>query len=102
MRGVEPNNHRAVIFHNETEFNLKKYLSKKSYYAKSFDVYINKWSKNDPDIKKQFGLWYRYFGVFLENGKWKKLIAHPILTLGMYFLRFLVGLKFLTRKNSLR
>jgi len=92
-----------VIYHNEAEFNLKRYLAKKSYYAQSFKKYIEKWSrkdsfashgikaKSDPDIKKQFGFWYRYFGVFLENGKWKRLLRHPILTLGMYFLRGLVG-----------
>jgi len=87
------------IYHNETEFNLKKYLNKKGYYAKKFDAYIAKWGKNDPDIKKQFGLCYRFLGVFIENGKWKKMIAHPILTFGMYFLRFLVGLNFLLKKR---
>lgn len=88
----------SVIYHNEAEFDLKKYLSKKGYYAKSFDGYINKWGKNDEDVKKQFGLFYRYFGVFFENGKWKKLLLHPILTLGMYFLRFLVGISYLINK----
>lgn len=90
---------RTPIYHNEAEFDLMKYLSKKGYYALRFDDYISKWGKNDPDIKKQFGLCYRFFGVFLENGKWKKVIAHPILTGGMYFLRGLVGVKFLTRKK---
>lgn len=85
------------IYHNETEFDLKKYLSKKGYYAQKFDEYIEKWGKNDPDIKKQFGLYYRFFGVFIENGKWKKLASHPFLTFGMYFLRWLVGIKFLMR-----
>ena len=89
----------SVIYHNEVEFNLKKYLSKKGYYAKSFDGYISKWGKDDEDIKKQFGLGYRYFGVFLENGKWKKLLSHPILAFGMYFLRFLVGVSFLINKK---
>ncbi len=98
-KGIELNNEYGnVIFHNESEFNLKLYLNKKSYYVQSFDTYTNKWGKNDPDIKKQFGFTYRYFGVFIENGKWKKLLRHPILTFGMYFLRFLVGLKYITRR----
>jgi len=88
---------KTPIYHNEAEFDLKKYLSKKGYYAKKFDEYISKWGKNDPDLKKQFGVYYRFLGVFIENGKWKKIIAHPILTVGMYFLRFLVGIKFLLR-----
>lgn len=88
---------KTPIYHNEAEFDLKKYLNKKGYYAQKFDEYIVKWGKNDSDIKKQFGLYYRFFGVFIENGKWKKLLAHPILTGGMYFLRGLVGIKFLIR-----
>ena len=96
-KGVFPT--KIAIYHNESEFDIAKYLSKKAYYAQNFDVYINKWGKNDKDIKKQFGVGYRFFGVYLENGKWKKLFLHPILTFGMYFLRFLVGIKFLTRKK---
>ena len=34
-------------------------------------------------------------GVFIENGKWKKLLAHPILVAGMFALRFIVGLTYL-------
>lgn len=85
---------KTVVYHNEAKFNIQKYFQKKSYYAKSFSTYINKWGKNDPDIKRQFGFWYRYFGVFLEKGKWKKLIKFPFLVFGMYFLRFLVGMSF--------
>lgn len=88
---------KSVLYHNEAEFNLKKYLAKKSYYTKNMDEYIKKWGKGDPDIKKQFCFYYRYIGVFIENGKWRKLLRHPILSCGMYFLRFLVGVKFLMR-----
>ena len=94
-RGVTPTKYANGIFHNEANFILGDYLNKKGYYAKSFDSYINKWGKNDSDIKKQFGLWYRYFGVFLGNGKFTKLLVHPLLTLGMYYLRFLVGVRYL-------
>ena len=85
----------APIYHNEGSFDLKKYLNKKSYYAKTFDKYIQKWGKDDKIIKKQLGFWYRFFGVFSENGKWKRLVKHPGLTIGMYFLRFMVGLQYL-------
>ncbi len=91
---------RAPLFHNEVEFNLKRYLKKKKYYSGNMDVYIEKWGKDDQDVKKQFGIYYRFFGVFLENGKWKRLVAHPILAAGMYFLRFWVGVNFLLRDNG--
>ena len=55
---------KALIYHNEAKFDLKKYFQKKGYYAKSFASYINKWGKDDPDIKKQFSFSYRYFNVF--------------------------------------
>jgi len=87
------------IFHNEAEFKLGKYLAKKSYYAKDFDTYISKWGWDDADIQKQFGFWYRFLWVFLENGKWKKLVTHPFLVFGMYFLRVMVGIQFLRRKS---
>ena len=100
-KGGDSNISGAVIYHNEAEFDLKKYLDKKGYYAKSFDNYIKKWGQNDPDIKKQLGFYYRFLGVFVENGKWTKLLVHPFLTLGMYYLRFSVGLKFIQRKKTL-
>ena len=87
-----------AIFHNESNFNLSKYFKKKSYYMKDFDKYIRKWGKNDPVVKRQFGLGYRYFGVFIENGKWEKLTLNPILTFKMFVLRFIVGITFLKTK----
>lgn len=91
---------KCCIYHNEAEFNLKKYLSKKGYYAKSFGAYIQKWGRNDSEIKRQLGFYYRFLGVFVENGKWTRLVKHPILTCGMYFLRFLVGFAFIFGKKG--
>jgi glycosyltransferase involved in cell wall biosynthesis len=88
----------APLYHNEGTFHLGDYLRKKTYYSTSFPRYIEKWGRNDPIIKKQLGLWYRYFGVFIENGKWKRLIQHPLMTSGMYFLRSMVGIQYLRRK----
>lgn len=90
---------QAVLYHNEAEFSVKKYLSKKGYYTQNMSVYLEKW-KDDPDLKKQFGIYYRFFGIFVENGKWKKLLSHPWLAAGMYFLRLLVGGMFLIRKRT--
>jgi glycosyltransferase involved in cell wall biosynthesis len=95
--GVDYRKYGCVIYHNEVKFSLKKYLSKKNYYTGSFDVYMRKWNY-DSDIKKQFGFYYRFLGVFIENGKWKKLLSHPLLAFGMYFLRISVGFVFLLRK----
>jgi hypothetical protein len=82
---------------NEADFLIGPYLAKKSYYARSFDEYVGKWGENDPDIRKQLGLFYRFVGVFIEKGKWIRLLAHPVLSAGMFFLRILVGIRYLRR-----
>lgn len=86
---------KKPLFHHEEWLTLGIYLSKKEKYLNTFNGYIKKWGVADPDIKKQFGLSYRYFGVFLEFGKWRKIIRHPILSASMFFVRFLVGAKYL-------
>jgi len=86
------------VYHHEEELSFSKYLAKKQKYTSTFDGYIKKWGKNDPDVQKQLGFWYRYFGVFIESSKWRKLLKHPVLAIGMYFLRFMVGIQYLRRR----
>jgi len=88
---------RAGLVHDEGDFSLRRYLAKKRYYSRGFDAYISKWGRRDPEIRKQFGAGYRFLGVFVEEGKWRKLLAHPGLASGMYFLRAAVGLSCLGR-----
>ena len=97
-RGIHHQPDYTGIYHNEAEFLLLPYLKKKSYYSLGFDGYINKWGKNDPDIRCQFGLAYRFWTVFTEHGKWKRLLVRPDLAAGMYFLRFCVGFVYLLKK----
>lgn len=94
-RGVFPPYPFCCVYHNESDFSLKKYLQKKHYYIQNFQPYIAKWGKNDPDVRKQFGFWYRYFWVFVEKGKWRRFFRHPFLACGVYLLRILVGIVFL-------
>lgn len=93
---------KSPLYHNENFFNITEYLRKKNYYSRSFDGYLKKWGRDDTIIKKQLGGWYRYFGVFVEDGKWKKLLRHSVLTAGMYWLRGLVGIVFLMNKGTLK
>ena len=86
------------LFHHEEWMTWKIYLEKKKKYINTFDGYVRKWGQGDLDIKKQLGFYYRFFGVFIENRKWKKIIMHPILAFGMYFLRGSVGLRYLITK----
>ena len=51
-------------------------------------------------MRKQLGFGYLYFGVFTEGGKAFNLLRHPVLTLGMYFLRFLVGIRYVIARGT--
>lgn len=89
----------SVLYHNEGGFALGKYLNKKRYYSNTFGKYMDKWGKDDAVVKKQLGFFYRFIGVFIESGKWTRLMSHPLLTLSMYFLRFLVGFNYLITRR---
>lgn len=101
-RGVPFKPDYVGIYHNEAEFELISYLRKKSYYTQGFDGYIEKWGRDDPDIRCQFGLGYRYWTVFTEKGKWLRLLRRPDLAFGMYFLRVLVGIVFVLNKLGIQ
>ncbi len=90
----------APLFHNEGGFSAGNYLKKKRYYARSFEAYIRKWGREDAIIRKQFGFYYRFIGVYCEQGKALRLLRHPGLAMGMYFLRFLVGVSYLMNKRN--
>ena len=85
---------RHHLLHNERQLTFARMLAKKAYYSKSMAAYRAKWPDH-PAVRRQFSLFYRYFGVFVENGKWKRLLRHPLLTLGMYFERVAVGFVYL-------
>lgn len=95
--GVECRVTENHLLHNEKRLTFKAMLAKKAYYSKSMAAYREKW-KGHPALKKQFGLGYRYLGVFIEKGKWKKLLRHPVLAAVMMFERFAVGVVYLLNR----
>jgi len=90
----------AELYHNEGRFSFKKYLDKKTYYSKSYSLYVEKWRGDDADVRKQYGVWYRLFGVFFEGGKWRRLLMHPIKTIGVYIIVFRQGVVYIKWKLS--
>jgi glycosyltransferase involved in cell wall biosynthesis len=85
---------KTPLYHDEKTLSLRKYIQKKSYYPTVMDAYLDKWGKNDPIIKKQFGAYYRLLGIFVENGNWKKLLFNPNLTFGLFIIRFIVAIRY--------
>ena len=64
----------------------------------------DKWEKKDATIyenvvRKQFSPLYRYFFVFVENGKWVKLLLpNLLLFIILYFSKIMVGLIYIQNK----
>lgn len=83
---------RSIMVHHEDPgFRLRDLTAKIAYYAPSLDRYRARWGRADPDVRRQFGWRYRFFTVFAEHGKWRKLLAHPGLSFGMLTLKLLVA-----------
>ena len=91
----------SPLLHNEGEFDVNTYTGKKEYYIKKgLETYKKKWG-NDTVVKMQLGAYYRLWRVFTENGKWKRLLRHPILMAGMYYLRLRVGFVYVFSKDKI-
>ncbi len=88
------------LYHNEGRFNMKRYLKKKNYYSNGIKNYVRKWGPNDQETTKQVGVWYRLMGVFVEKGKWKKLVRNPLFMIAMYCLRLRVAVTYLLSRTS--
>jgi glycosyltransferase involved in cell wall biosynthesis len=87
----------SELYHNEGNFDLKRYLKKKRYYGEGIKKYVEKYGANDAETKRQVGVVYRLLGVFVEEGKWKRLLAGLPFAVGMYYLRFRVALGYLQK-----
>lgn len=83
---------RNCLYHQDN-IGLIQYFRKKAYYAKS----MSKFAKKYPD-DKCLNLTYRCFTIYTENGKWKKLLRHPILTLGIIFILAIRGVIYYANK----
>lgn len=78
--GIKVGRIKSYILHNEKNFSPFKSARKKFYYASKSEKYLQKYPEM---IVKQGNLLFRL--VFFKQ--WRKLISHPILSLGMFFVR---------------
>jgi glycosyltransferase involved in cell wall biosynthesis len=87
----------SCLYHNELEYDMFKWLKKKASYAGKMTRYIEKWGKKDRDVRRQLGFYYRFIGVFTENGKWKRLVRRPILAVYMYLMKVFQGIVYVVK-----
>ncbi len=104
LSGAKLDTLKEYIYHHEEGLSFWKHITKKSIYIEGSNKYKDKWRKKSAKIyeqivKKQFSPLYRYFFVFIENGKWKKLLLPNLyLFIILYFSKIMVGLVYIINK----
>lgn len=76
----------SFILHNETDFNLNRWLHKKHYYAVNRGQYFDRYQNY---AKLQTSISYRIRVLLLPNGNWKRMARHPMLGIGVFILKAL-------------
>jgi len=69
---------KNVLYHHD-DIGVIDYFRKKSYYAKS----MRRFKELNPN-DKVLDWKYRCWGIFTEDGKWKRLLRHPILSICIF------------------
>ena len=82
--------------HHHDKCGVIKFLKKKNYYAKCLSAY-----KKNPD-DKLLTMKYRCFDVFVQDGKWKRLLQKPHYTVGVALLLLARGIIFYANTISHR
>lgn len=82
---------KNYFYHHEEQMSFWEFVNKKTIYSKGGELYQNKWRNINPQIYKsivvkQYNPYYRLFGIFVENGKWRKLLTN----IHMYILFLIV------------
>ena len=83
---------RSRLYHQDN-VGIVQYFKKKAYYAKS----MGKFSYKNPDDEVT-NFWWRCFGVFFENGKWRGVVTAPHMFLAVMVLIFIRGVIYLWAK----
>jgi len=80
---------RNHLLHDDN-VSFLKFLKKKAYYSGS----MLRFAERNPN-DKVLNFWWRCFGVYIENGKWKRLVKRPDLTFCLFGLVFLRGVVYI-------
>lgn len=80
------------LYHHD-DIGFIDYFKKKAYYTRSMKRYAE---LNPHDKVLDFK--YRCFTIFVENGKWRKLLRHPILSVGIFLVVFIRGIIYLKNR----
>lgn len=76
---------KSHLIHNEEEFNIVRWLKKKSYYSETAQRYHERYEQY---AKLQTSIIYRA-NLLITDGKWKILLKNPKLMIGLLVLKVL-------------
>lgn len=82
----------APLYHYDN-VGVIDFFYKKAYYCKS----MKRFAERNPD-DKILNFWWRCFGVFVEQGKWKRFLSRPDLAIAVLTLIFVRGVIYLWQK----
>ena len=88
IKGITKN----YVCHYE-KVGMVDFFKKKAYYARS----MKRFEERNPG-DKVLSFWWRCFGVFFENGKWKRVLRRPDLMLAVWTIIFVRGVIYLCQK----
>lgn len=80
----------AALFHDENGLTMESLREKKAYYSHGLARYQRKWASS-PTIRLQLHPIARARYTFLQEGRWKRSIAHPLLSVHLIRFKFQTG-----------
>jgi len=83
---------RNPLYHYDN-IGMLKFFSKKAYYSKSMKKYAEKYPGDQC-----LNFWWRCFGVFIENGKWKRFLSRPDLALAVLTIILVRGIIYYAKR----
>ena len=89
----------SIIYHNESDITFYSALKKKIYYFRDVKAYIEKWPKDDNDVKKQFGFFYRFFFIFFEKKKYLIVLKSIHFFIILIIFKSILGFLFFFKKK---
>ncbi len=95
----------STIIHHEENLGITAYFSKKAFYTDGIEKYQQKWKRLHQAMYKhvvarQLGMPYRFFTVFVERGKYKEVLKHPLLFLALIVMKLYIGINFVLSKHG--
>lgn len=87
---------KNYFYHHEEQMSFWQSISKKAIYSEGGELYKRKWRNKNPQIYKsivvkQYDPFYRLFGIFVEKGKWRKLLYHIHLYILFVMVKILIA-----------